>query len=172
MSRDTKGRKALIRSLVNAIVEHERIVTTRARAKLLKPVIDKLINKAKKQTLSARRQIISSVAGNKKIADKIFNDLALRFVGINSGYTTLIKLPPRKTDKAEMALVEFIKPNIKIKKAAKVKKVSRVGKNKVDDKTGISKSKGKTAQSGKSPAKDSNLKQNSENNGKRNQSKT
>ena len=104
LGRDTKGRKALIKSLVVSLVQNERIVTTTAKAKIIKSVIDKLINQAKEQTLFARRQVIAQV-GNREITAKIFDDLAARFSDRFSGYTRMVKLGPRTTNKTQTSLI-------------------------------------------------------------------
>ncbi len=147
LGRNTKGRKALIRSLVAALVERERIVTTVAKAKVLKPVIDKLITKAKKQTLAARRQVLAFV-GRKEIADKIFNDLALRFSDRQSGYTTLVKLPARATDKAPVSVVEFVKGSAPKARSQKPKRKDI--KNKAPKKAKVKTTRSKKIVKGKS----------------------
>lgn len=110
---ETGKRRAFVRSLVRALVLEERIKTTEARAKELRPITEKLItlakrNIAKKQTLTALRTISSDMAGQPDVTRKLVRDLAPRYESRNGGYTRVLKLPPRKSDGAKMALIEFV----------------------------------------------------------------
>jgi len=89
------------------LIEHERITTTEARAKELAPFIEKLITKAKKGGLSQRRQVARVLS--KKSTKKLFNEIAPRYKDRPGGYTRILKLPPRESDGAKMAIIEFVK---------------------------------------------------------------
>ncbi len=105
--RETGQRNALMRSLALSLVVRGKIKTTEAKAKELRPFIEKLITKGKNGTLGSRRIIISrlnSISGAKKIAEVI----APKYKERNGGYTRIIKLPTRMSDGAKMAQIEFV----------------------------------------------------------------
>lgn len=100
-------RKALFRTMAYQLVMHERLATTEAKAKELRPVIEKLITAAKTETLASRRLLGARLpeAAAKKLAVRI----APRLKDRRGGYTRIIKLPPRKSDSSRMAMIEFMK---------------------------------------------------------------
>lgn len=109
----TAQRKALIRDLVTALIIHEQIETTEARAKELKRVADKMITLGKKNTLAARRRAAQTVRPvdakeGQTVLQKLFDDLAPRFSERQGGYTRIYKVMPRVGDNAPMAIVEFV----------------------------------------------------------------
>jgi large subunit ribosomal protein L17 len=108
LSRDSAHRKALLRNLCKEVVEHERIKTTEAKAKALKPEIEQLITLAKRGDLHARRQVLSSLGQDKFSAYKLFEDIAPRYAERPGGYTRILKLGPRKSDATEMVLIELV----------------------------------------------------------------
>lgn len=126
LGRDINSRKALLNNLAGSLFLHGEITTTLAKAKFAKSHVEKLITKAKKNKLGARRQVASLL--DKKSGINLLNLIAASFEGRNGGYTKIIKLSPRSGDNAPMAkimLVDFDKSkllNSKIKKE-KVKKV-------------------------------------------------
>ncbi|MDZ4661832.1 MAG: 50S ribosomal protein L17 [Pseudomonadota bacterium] len=101
------GRKALIRGLVNAIVESERIRTTVPKAKELRRHIERAITKGKDQTLHARRILLAKYP-NLKTVEKIVSDLSPRFQKRPGGYTRILRLDRRPGDSAEMCFIEFV----------------------------------------------------------------
>ncbi len=107
LKRKKDQRKALLKSLAESLVEHERITTTQAKAKELAPFIEKLITKAKKGGLSQRREVARVLS--KKSTKKLFDEIAPRYKDRPGGYTRILKLPPRKSDGAKMAIIEFVK---------------------------------------------------------------
>jgi len=107
LGRDSAQRKALMRSLVTSFLEKGRIKTTKAKAKALRPVAEKMITLAKKGTLHSRRKVLSFVY-KKDVVKKLFEDIGPRFSERPGGYTRIIKLGPRAGDGAEMALIELI----------------------------------------------------------------
>jgi large subunit ribosomal protein L17 len=128
-------RVSLVANLSCSLIEHGRIKTTLAKARALRPAIEKLITLAKKAHLSedsARkvhyRRLAISRLRNKKAVSKLFDELVDQFTGRNGGYTRIYKLAlPRLGDAADMALIEFVEeaPKKKAKKkksAAKKKK--------------------------------------------------
>ena len=109
-SRIRKQRKALIKSLVDSLIIKEKMTTTEAKAKELKGIIDKIINKAKKINDINKVAVIRDL--KKKISSqsvkKLSGDLIKRFEGRKSGYTRVSKLGRRKGDSAKMAVIELV----------------------------------------------------------------
>lgn len=107
LGRNTKHRRALFRNLVTSLFEHERIETTEAKAKEIRGIAERLITFGKKGDLSARRRAAAYLM-DKKIVQKLFSDIALRFEGRNGGYTRLIKTRIRIGDAAKMTAIELV----------------------------------------------------------------
>ena len=100
-------RKALLRALVNSLVEKERIKTTLPRAKIIRPLVEKAITLGQKDSLHSRRVLLAKYP-NKKTVSKIVDDLSKRFQDRHGGYIRIIKLGYRKGDQAQKALIEFV----------------------------------------------------------------
>ncbi len=107
LGRPSYQRRMLKRSLAVSLISAERIKTTQAKAKWLRPFVEKCITIAKKKNLPARRQLLS-LLNNKPAVNKLFNDLSKRFQDRTSGYTRVTKAGRRQGDGAEMAMVEFV----------------------------------------------------------------
>jgi large subunit ribosomal protein L17 len=107
LSRDKDQRVALLRGLTAELVQHERITTTLAKAKETRVVAEKLITHGKKGTLHHRRLALSQVP-NKKVVEKVFDELAPRYAQRPGGYTRITKLGPRQGDGAPMAVIELV----------------------------------------------------------------
>lgn len=140
-------RISLVANLSSSLIEHGRIKTTLAKARALRPVIEKIITLAKKAHLTEdaarkihyRRLAIAKVR-NKKAVSKLFDELVEQFLGRNGGYTRIYKLAlPRLGDAADMALIEFVEEAPK--KKGKKKKSSPKKKN-VDSKVTADKTTG------------------------------
>lgn len=108
LGRTRNVRKALIRSLADALIKHGKIKTTEAKAKELRPFIEKLITKAKTDTLAGKRVVISRLAGSASTAEKLYREIAPKFKDRQGGYTRIIKMPARSGDGSKMALIEFV----------------------------------------------------------------
>jgi len=108
LSRDSAHRKSLMMNLSKEIIEHERIETTQAKAKAVKPHVEKLITLAKRGDLHARRQALSTLSQDKFAVHKLFEDLAPRYAERPGGYTRILKLGPRKSDSTEMVFIELV----------------------------------------------------------------
>ena len=108
LSRDSAHRKALLMNLSKELIEHERIKTTQAKAKAVKPEIEKLITLAKRGDLHARRQALSSLAQDKYAVHKLFVEVAPRYADRPGGYTRILKLGPRRSDASEMVFIELV----------------------------------------------------------------
>jgi len=105
--RETTQRNALYKGLATALIDHGQIKTTQAKAKSLVSVMDKLITLAKRQTLNARRELAKTLG--EKAVKKIMDEIAKTYTERHGGYTRMIRLGQRKSDGAEMALVELMK---------------------------------------------------------------
>jgi large subunit ribosomal protein L17 len=108
LSRDSAHRKALLRNLSKEVIEHERIKTTEAKAKAVKPEVEKLITLAKRGDLHARRQALSSLGQDKFVVHKLFEVVAPRYAERPGGYTRIIKIGPRQSDSTEMVFLELV----------------------------------------------------------------
>lgn len=107
LRRTSEQKLALMRSLASSLLEHGAIETTEAKAKELRPFVEKLITKAKSGTLHDRRLAIRHIH-KRETADKLFRDLGPRFAQRSGGYTRILKTRHRKGDGAEMARIELI----------------------------------------------------------------
>lgn len=117
LRRNTAHRRALLRNLVTSFLEKERIRTTLAKAKAARPLAEKMITLAKKNTLHARRQTLRFIY-KEPVVNKLFEELGPRFSERPGGYTRIVKVGPRTGDGAEMAILELIGSEFK-KKAKK-----------------------------------------------------
>lgn len=104
--RERGQRKALMKSLARSLVLHEKIKTTQAKAKELRPYVEKLVTRARKGDLSTHRYIARIF--DDKSRKKLINEITKRYDKRPGGYTRIIKLPPRKSDSAKMAIIEFV----------------------------------------------------------------
>ena len=107
LSRERSSRELLFVSLVESLVLHGKISTTKAKAKSIIGLIDRLVVLGKKNTLSSKRQILKRLKGNKDIATKIWTDIANTFDKRPSGFTRTIPLKARKGDLAKMVRLEW-----------------------------------------------------------------
>ena len=121
LSRNTAHRKALLRNLSLALLQHEMIKTTLPKAKELRPFVEKIITIAKKDTLANRRLAIS-ILGNQDIAEKLFKEIGPRAANRNGGYTRILKFGFRTGDKAPMALMEIVDRIVEEEKTEQPKK--------------------------------------------------
>jgi large subunit ribosomal protein L17 len=108
LSRDSAHRKSLLMNLTKEVLEHERIKTSEAKAKAVKPEIEKLITLAKRGDLHARRQALSALSQDKFAVHKLFTEVAPRYADRRGGYTRILKLGPRRSDATEMVYLELV----------------------------------------------------------------
>ena len=106
-SRERSQRKALLQSVARALVEREKVRTTLAKAKAVSPLVDKLVTRAKKGDVAARREI-ARVLGQ-ELGKKMMGTIVPSFEQRKGGYTRVIKLGKNKENSAEMAILEFVK---------------------------------------------------------------
>ena len=90
------------------MIQHERVRTTQAKAKVVKPEVEKLITLAKRGDLHARRQALSTLGQDKFAVHKLFEEVAPRYAGRSGGYTRILKLGPRRSDATEMVYIELV----------------------------------------------------------------
>lgn len=121
LSRERASREALFISLIENLVVYGKIDTTKAKAKAIVGLIDRLICLAKKDTLSSKRQILRRLKGNKKIATMIWTEIVRYFPKRNSGFTKIVPLMERKGDMAKMVRLQWseIKKDNKVKEKTK-----------------------------------------------------
>jgi large subunit ribosomal protein L17 len=108
LGRSTGHRQALYRNLVTELLKHEKIITTEAKAREVRPVAEKMITLGKKSGLHSYRQALSYVL-DKKVTAKIFAELGPRYKERPGGYTRIVKLEPRLGDGAPMVQLELVK---------------------------------------------------------------
>src|SRR6476660_4225762 len=99
--------KLIVANLATSLFEHGRITTTEAKARVLRPVAEKLITKAKKGDLHNRRQVLATIR-DKGVVHSLFEEIAPRFAERPGGYTRITKIGPRKGDNAPMAVIELV----------------------------------------------------------------
>jgi large subunit ribosomal protein L17 len=108
LSRSSSHRKALLMNLSKEVLEHERIKTTEAKAKAVKPELERLITLGKRGDLHARRQALSALAQDKFAVYRLFEEVAPRYADRPGGYTRILKLGPRRSDATEMVFLELV----------------------------------------------------------------
>ena len=108
LSRDSAHRRALMMNLSKEIIEHERITTTAAKAKAVRPEVERLITLAKRGDLHARRQALSKLGHDRFLVHKLFEEVAPRYAERPGGYTRIVKLGPRRSDSTEMVFLELV----------------------------------------------------------------
>ena len=114
LNRTSEHRLAMLRNMMNSLIEHEVIKTTVPKAKELRPYIEKLITLAKKGGLSNRRLAQSRLMDDAQLA-KLFDVLATRYADRNGGYTRIIKAGYRASDASPMAIIELVDRDVSAK---------------------------------------------------------
>ncbi|MCD4749243.1 MAG: 50S ribosomal protein L17 [Thermoanaerobaculales bacterium] len=107
LGRTTAHRKAMFRNQLTALFTHERIITTVAKAKELRPLAERMVTLARTGSLANRRRVLTMVP-DKETVKHLFDTIAPRFVGRDGGYTRIMRLGRRKGDGAELAIIEFV----------------------------------------------------------------
>ncbi|MCC6263231.1 MAG: 50S ribosomal protein L17 [Bryobacterales bacterium] len=116
LKRDKDQRKMLLRNLVTAVVERDRIVTTITKAKAIQPLVENMVTLAKKDTLASRRQAAAYLLTPDSVK-RLFDEVGSKFGQRAGGYTRIVRVGPRKGDGAEMAILEFVGTTL-VKRAA------------------------------------------------------
>jgi large subunit ribosomal protein L17 len=110
---DAAHQKAMVGNLVASLIAAEAIVTTEAKAKYLRPIVEKCVTKAKKaqvneaQAVHLQRQVVALIR-DREMANKLFTEIGPRYADRAGGYTRILKLGPRHGDHAPMARIEFV----------------------------------------------------------------
>ncbi|MFL6584762.1 MAG: 50S ribosomal protein L17 [Chthoniobacterales bacterium] len=120
LGRTAEHRKALLSNQVCSLIEHQRIKTTLAKAKAVRPLADKMVTLGKKNSLHARRTAFA-VLRQKDAVKKLFDEIAPRAANRNGGYTRIIKLGQRKSDSAPIAFLEWVDAETVVEPAAEEK---------------------------------------------------
>ena len=127
LGRTAEHRKALLANQVCSLIEHQRIKTTLAKAKAVRPLAEKMVTLGKNGSLHARRTALA-VLRQKGAVKKLFEDIAPRSVSRNGGYTRIVKLGTRKSDSAPVAFIEWVDaPQVVEEPAAEEKGKKRKG---------------------------------------------
>jgi large subunit ribosomal protein L17 len=131
LSRERSSRELLFVSLVESLVLNGKINTTKAKAKAIIGLVDRLVVLAKKGTLASKRQVLKRLKGNKETSTRLWTEVATTFANRPSGFTRIIPLTQRKGDMAEMVRLEWVetitKPEVKaVKEVKEVKETKKV----------------------------------------------
>ncbi|WP_050029410.1 50S ribosomal protein L17 [Verrucomicrobium sp. BvORR034] len=122
LQRKASHRDALLKNLCKSLIEHRRIRTTLAKAKALRPVVEKLVTLGKRDTVHARRQAFA-VLRSKNLVSKLFGEIAVASKERQGGYTRITKLGQRQSDSAPMAFIEWVDAFASAAAASSVKEV-------------------------------------------------
>ena len=114
LNRTSSHRKALLNNMALALIKHEQISTTLAKAKNLRPFVEKIITLAKKGSLSSRKKAFS-ILKNKKVIEKLFTNIAKRYETRKGGYIRILKNGFRYGDMAPLAVIELVDRDEKVK---------------------------------------------------------
>jgi large subunit ribosomal protein L17 len=127
LGRTKPHREAMLSNMAMSLVQHRMIKTTDAKAKALRPVIDRLISTAKKGTLASKRQVARTIHV-KDIFKKFYGEVVPQFAERDSGFTRVMKLGVRRGDGAPMSVIELMIEKPKVEKDAKAKKAKASAK--------------------------------------------
>jgi large subunit ribosomal protein L17 len=116
LKRPVDSRNSLLRNLITSVIWEERVITTVPKAKAVRPLVEKMITLAKRDTLHSRRQA-AMVLRTPDALKKLFDTLGTRFGQRQGGYTRITRLGPRKGDGAEQAIIELVGSEL-VKRAA------------------------------------------------------
>ena len=146
LGRTSSQKDALLSNLAVFLIEHGRIKTTVAKAKALRPVVEKLVTKAKKNTLHSRRMALADLQHNVGAVHKLFAEIGPRSADRKGGYTRIMKLGPRKGDAAPMALIEWVDQAAPVEVAAPEPKPAKKAAKKSEPKAEASKKEAPAAE--------------------------
>ena len=125
LNRTSEHRKALIKNMLNALIKYEQITTTLPKAKVLKPVADKIITLGKHDNLHSTKNLMARLQ-NITLTNKVKKTLSKRYKDRKGGYTRIIKAGYRYGDKAPVAIIEFVDRDIEAKKVDKPKDIKNI----------------------------------------------
>lgn len=124
LGRTAEHRKALLANQVCSLIEHQRIKTTLAKAKAVRPLAEKMVTLGKNGSLHARRTALATLR-QKDAVRKLFDDIASRSTDRNGGYTRIVRLGQRKSDSAQMAFIEWVDAAVVTEEAATEEKKAK-----------------------------------------------
>lgn len=162
MPKPTKGprlgagpthQRHILRGLAASLIVEERIRTSEAKAKRLRPYADKLVTLGKTDTLHARRQALDDIKDS-DVIHKLFAEIGPRYADRNGGYTRILKLGPRKGDAAPMAIIEFVEGEAETKAAQEEANKRRVLRRRKKDESEEKPAKGTKASKSKAATSD------------------
>ena len=107
-NRNGAHRKSLLRNLAKSLILHEQMQTTVFKAKDIRPIVERMVTLGKDGALHSRRQLISMLGGDIKVADKVVSDISKRYLERKGGYLRIIKTGFRKGDCAPMSIIQFV----------------------------------------------------------------
>ena len=141
LKRDVGARNSLLKGLVTSVIQEERVITTVPKAKAIKPLVERMITLAKRDTLHTRRQAAAFLETPASVK-KLFDTLGTRFGQRNGGYTRIVRLGFRKGDGAEQAMIELVGSELVKRAAERARrreerlKAIQQGKEEGEDKSG------------------------------------
>ena len=125
LGRDNKHRRSMLATMTKQVITNESITTTDTRAKEVRKFVEKMITYGKKGDLVSRRKALAFLHNDKKVVDKIFNDLAKRYENRNGGYTQILKLDERRGDDALMVILRLVEEENKEEKKTEKKSTKK-----------------------------------------------
>ncbi|TCO86730.1 LSU ribosomal protein L17P [Chthoniobacter flavus] len=152
LGRKEGHRKSLLSNLAVSLIEHNRIKTTLAKAKALRPLAEKLVTIGKKNTIHARRTA-KAVLRQDEAVTKLFAEIAPRAANRKGGYTRIIKLPQRLSDAAEVAFIEWVDAPVLVETATPEPKPAKKAAAKKSEPKAEAKKEEAPAAEGEKPAK-------------------
>ena len=153
LGRTAEHRKALLANQVCSLIEHQRIKTTLAKAKAVRPLAEKMVTLGKKGSLHARRTALA-VLRQKGAVKKLFEDIAPRSATRNGGYTRIVKLGARKSDSAPVAFIEWVDSPLVVEEPVEEKGKKRKGAKPAADTEAKPERKSKKSDAAKSEAEE------------------
>ena len=125
LGRDNKHRRSMLATMTKQVITNESITTTDTRAKEVRKFVDKMITYGKKGDLVSRRKALAFLHNDKKVVDKISNDLAKRYENRNGGYSQILKLDERRGDDALMVILRLVEEEKKEEKKTEKKSTKK-----------------------------------------------
>jgi len=135
LGRDNKHRRSMLATMTKQVINNESITTTDTRAKEVRKFVEKMITYGKKGDLVSRRKALAFLHNDKKVVEKIFNDLAKRYENRNGGYTQILKLDERRGDDALMVILRLVAEAKEEKEEKKTTKKSTKKTTKKEEKS-------------------------------------
>ena len=125
LGRDNKHRRSMLATMTKQVINNESITTTDTRAKEVRKFVEKMITYGKKGDLVSYRKALAFLHNDKKIVEKVFNDLAKRYENRNGGYTQILKLGERRGDDALMVILKLVEEAKPVEEKKTKKKASK-----------------------------------------------